>query len=315
MAEMTRTERVRAAVNGEPVDRLPLCFWHHFRPHGSGHRMAEATLRFFDTEFDLDIVKVMPDLPYPFPRRSVREPEDWSLIEPVAPDKGMFGQRLVAIRALREALGADTPIVLTIYNPVAEARHFAADADTFARHCRAHPDAIHHALGVVAENLRRHIAAAIAAGADGVYYALQGITKDGLGEAGYREFGRPYDFLALRGAENGWLNISHIHGDHDILMDMAIDYPVQVISWSDRLTGLSLREVRQKSEKCLMGGLHEFGALPAGDEGAVIAEAEEAIAQTGGRKHILAGGCSVPDETPHEHLRRSRAALARLPGG
>ena len=70
MEEMTRTERVRAAVLGQPVDRLPLCFWHHFRPAGSGARMAEATLRFFDQEFDLDIVKIMPDLPYPFPRLS-----------------------------------------------------------------------------------------------------------------------------------------------------------------------------------------------------------------------------------------------------
>ncbi len=78
---MTRIERVRAAVNGQPVDRLPLCFWHHFRPGGSGARMAEATLRFFDQEFDLDIVKIMPDLPYPFPRHAVHAPEDWALIE------------------------------------------------------------------------------------------------------------------------------------------------------------------------------------------------------------------------------------------
>ncbi len=312
MEEMTRTERVRAAVSGQPVDRLPVCFWHHFRPGGSGARMAEETLRFFDREFDLDIVKIMPDLPYPFPRRSIRDPDDWRLIEPVAPDQGMFGQRLVAIRMLRESLGAETPIVLTIYNPITEVRRFAADTETFTQHLREHPAAVHRALGVIAENLQRNIAAAIAAGADGVYYALQGITEDGLGEMGYREFGRPYDFVALRGAESGWLNISHVHGDHDLLMDLAIDYPVQVISWSDRLTGLSLRQMRLKSEKCFMGGLHEFGALAEGDERAVIAEAEDAVAQIGGRKFILANGCSVRDETPHENLRRSRAALRNL---
>jgi uroporphyrinogen decarboxylase len=312
MEEMTRSERVRAAVSGQAVDRLPLCFWHHFRPAGSGARLAEATLGFFDQEFDLDIVKIMPDLPYPFPRRAVREPEEWALIEPVAADQGMFGQRLVAIRLLRAALGAETPIILTIYNPLAEVRRFAADAATFSRHLREHPAAIHHALGVIAENLQRHMAAAIEAGADGVYYALQGITADDLGEVGYREFGRPYDFVALRGAESGWLNVCHVHGDHDLLMALALDYPVAVLSWSDRLTGLSLREVRLKSEKCVMGGLHEFGALAAGEERAVIAEAEDAVAQTGGRKLILANGCSVPDETPHANLRRSRTALAAI---
>ena len=68
---MTRTERVQAAVNGAEVDRVPVCFWHHFQPEGSGRAMAEATLRFFDEEFDLDIAKVMPDLPYPFPKKSI----------------------------------------------------------------------------------------------------------------------------------------------------------------------------------------------------------------------------------------------------
>ena len=52
--EMTKTERVMAAVNGEEVDRIPVCFWHHFRPEGSGRKMAEATLEFFDYTFDLD---------------------------------------------------------------------------------------------------------------------------------------------------------------------------------------------------------------------------------------------------------------------
>nr|MDQ3045697.1 hypothetical protein [Chloroflexota bacterium] len=75
--KMTRTERVRAAVTGEPVDRLPVCFWHHFHPEGSGRRLAEATRRFFDEAFDLDIVKVMPDIPYPFPHSSIVEPAGW----------------------------------------------------------------------------------------------------------------------------------------------------------------------------------------------------------------------------------------------
>ena len=62
---MTSGERVRAALKGEAVDRMPFCFWHHFKPEGSGERMAELTLEFFRTKFDLDIVKIMPDLLYP----------------------------------------------------------------------------------------------------------------------------------------------------------------------------------------------------------------------------------------------------------
>ena len=36
----TRTERVRAALAGRVLDRVPVCFWHHFKPECSGRRLA-----------------------------------------------------------------------------------------------------------------------------------------------------------------------------------------------------------------------------------------------------------------------------------
>src|SRR3712207_7724048 len=53
----------------------------------------------------------------------------------------------------------------------------------------------------------------------------------------------------------------HVHGERDLMFDDVLDYPVQVLSWSDRLAGPSLREARVMTSKCLMGGWHEFGAL------------------------------------------------------
>src|SRR6186997_2240820 len=105
---MTRTERVQAAVNGAEVDRIPICFWHHFQPEGSGRAMAEATLRFFDDEFALDIAKVMPDLPYPFPRKSIASVDDWRLIEPIDLIRSRYlRERAESIAILRDALGLE----------------------------------------------------------------------------------------------------------------------------------------------------------------------------------------------------------------
>ncbi len=105
--EMSRTERVMAAVRGEPVDRLPVCFWHHFQPAGSGRKLADASLRFFDEVFDLDILKIMPDIPYPFPRQSIQSLDDWRLIEPIDQERSRyFAQRAEAVRVLRDELGA-----------------------------------------------------------------------------------------------------------------------------------------------------------------------------------------------------------------
>lgn len=311
--EMSRTERVMAAVRGEPLDRLPVCFWHHFQPEGSGRNLADASLAFFDETFDLDICKLMPDLPYPFPHQSIQQPNDWRLIEPIDQDRSrFFTQRVEAVSALRDQLGFDTPIVVTLFSPLAEALYFAADRERFFAHAQEAAPVVHEALNTIAENLRAHVRDVIAAGADGIFFSIQGATRAIMSEEMYREFGRPYDLIALQGALNGWLNVLHIHGEKDLMFNLALDYPVQVLSWSDRLAGPSLREARAVTSKCLMGGWHEFGALSNGPADAIRAEAVDAVAQTGGRKFILANGCSVPDDTDERWLHAAREIVDDL---
>ncbi len=315
--EMTRTDRVRAALRGEEVDRIPVAFWHHFKPEGSGRRQAELTLDFFDRAFDLDICKVMPDIPYPFPRKSISDVDGWRLLEPLDLKRSPFiQQRLRTIEFLRDELGDDTPVIMTVFSPLTEALYLAADHETFLRHSEEAPAVVHAALDTIAQNLFDAIELYMVAGADGVFFSLQGaMTAEqpgGLGEARYREFGKPYDLKALRGAADGWLNVLHVHGEGGLLMDTVLDYPFHVLNWSDRLTGISLREMRAQTTKCLMGGWHEFGALSNGPIEGIRAEAEDAIAQTGGRNFILANGCSVPDETPERWLEAARDIAEQL---
>jgi uroporphyrinogen decarboxylase len=310
--EMTRTERVMAAIHGDPVDRVPVCFWHHFQPEGSGRALADATLRFFDEDYDLDIAKVMPDLPYPFPERSITEIDQWRLIEPIDPASRFATQRIEAVRTLRDELGMDTPVVMTVFSPLAQLMYLARDREVFLAHLQQAPVVIHEALSIVAENLRAHLRDMTLAGADGVFFSIQGASTAIMPVEGYREFGRPYDLLALQGARDGWLNILHVHGERDLMFDRVLDYPVQVLSWSDRLAGPSLRDARMLTNKCLMGGWHEFGALSNGPVEAIRTEAEDALVQTGGRKFILANGCSVPDETDPRLLDAARSIAEDL---
>lgn len=310
---MSRTERVRAAARGEPVDRVPLVFWHHFGAPRTGLELAAASLEFFDRRYNLDICKLMPDLPYPLPRNAVRRASDWRLVEPLDHDRSPFvRERVRAIRALRAALGPDTPIVVTMFSPLAEAMYAAATHELFYQHLAEASTAVHDAIGVIAANLGEAIERFIDAGADGIFFAVQGAARDGLGEARYREFGLPYDLLALRRAAGGWLNILHLHGERELLVEPVLDYPVSVISWSDRLAGPSLSAMREKTGRCLMGGWHEFGALSHGPIEAIRAEAVDAVEQTGGRGLILANGCSVPDDTPPDLLLAAREIGGQL---
>src|SRR5579883_823196 len=98
---MTSNERVHAAIQGAEVDRVPLCFWHHFKPEGSGERLAALTLEFFRQKFDLDIVKVMPDLPYPDPPDQLINAEQVRFLPRLDLDTPSFRQQLLCIRTLR----------------------------------------------------------------------------------------------------------------------------------------------------------------------------------------------------------------------
>jgi uroporphyrinogen decarboxylase len=312
---MTAGERVRAALEGAPVDRVPLIFWHHFRPEGSGERLAQLTKEFFHDTFDLDIIKIMPDLPYPEPGRQISSMELRTLphLDLQTP---IFQEQLICIRTLRAELGEDYPIILTIFSPLTYALRWIG-RDRVVDAIRQDPESFEQGLQILAENLRGLLAAAIEAGASGIFFSCMGATNKHLTREEYARLGRPYDLQALAGASKGWLNIVHVHADPDqegdeIYFEDFVDYPVQVMSWSDRLTGPELSEALTLTDKCLMGGLAERGPLIHGGEGELENEILGAVAQTKGRRLILANGCSIPDDNPPEWLHAARRLIEQL---
>jgi uroporphyrinogen decarboxylase len=308
---MTASERVRAAIAGEHVDRVPFCFWHHFKPEGSGERMAELTMEFFRTKFDLDIVKIMPDLLYPDPHT-----KQWSVLPRLGLDTPSFREQLICIRELRSQLEHDFPLILTLFSPFTTITRFLGRAEAIEQ-ARNNPEEFKQGLAIIAANLRDLVSAAIDAGASGIFFSCMGATNADFTREEYADVVRPYDLQVLEGAQAGWLNIVHVHADpaqegDDIYFDAFTDYPVAVMSWSDRLTGPSLSEALMLTHKCLMGGLWERGPLTHGGETELDNEIMSAISQTKGRRLILANGCSVPDDTPEEWLHVARRLVDQL---
>jgi uroporphyrinogen decarboxylase len=313
---MTPGERVQAAVKGEPVDRVPFCFWHHFKPEGSGERLAAFTMEFFVEKFHLDIAKIMPDLPYPAPEQPFFEAEQMRFLPRLDLDTPMFAEQLVCIRALRSRLGSDYPILLTLFSPLTYALRFMGKQKAIAE-ARKNPDPFEEGLGTISANLRRLMEAAIETGASGIFFSCMGATTADFTREEYARFGRPYDLHALEGAGKGWLNTVHVHADPNqsgdqIYFEAFTDYPVSVMSWSDRITGPSISEALTLTDKCLMGGLWERGPLIHGSETELENEILSAVSQTKGRRLILANGCSIPDDAPEEWLHTARRLVDNL---
>lgn len=316
MSTMTPGERVRAAVQGEEVDRVPLCFWHHFRPEGSGERLAQFTKNFFVDTFKLDIAKIMPDLPYPEPETRPTTAEQLRLLPRLDLDTPAFREQLLCVRTLRSMLGDDYPILLTLFSPLTYAMRFLGKEKALEA-ARIRPDVLGEGLGTIAANLSKLMSAAIEAGASGIFFSCMGATTADLTLDDYANAAYAYDIQALRGANGGWLNTVHVHADPEqrsdqVYLEFFDRYPVAVLSWSDRLTGPNLEEAQSMTDKCMMGGLLERGPLIHGSENEIKNEMLSAITQTRGKKLILANGCSIPDDAPTSWLHTARDLIDNL---
>ncbi|HEV8191372.1 MAG TPA: uroporphyrinogen decarboxylase family protein, partial [Ktedonobacterales bacterium] len=104
-------------------------------------------------------------------------------------------------------------------------------------------------------------------------------------------------------------NVLHNCGDA-IYFDLLADYPVHAISWSATLPhNPALAEGKQRTTRAVMGGVSEKTTLPDGTPEQVAGEVRQAIAQTGGRRVLVAPGCSIPPRTPKANLEAAAAVV------
>jgi uroporphyrinogen decarboxylase len=323
---MTRRERVQAALRGEPVDRAPISLWHHFPGQDDTADALAASTVAFQARYDCDLVKLMPTGMYPvmdygvavrpsadaigttrFVRGPIREPADWSRLPEVAPDRGVLGAQVEAVRLVRAHLGPGSPVIQTIFSPLTVAAKLAGDHAPVLALAASDPDALNVVLARLAGDVVRFGRACLEAGADGFFFATQ------LGgrafEPAYRRFGVPYDLRVLeRLRGDSWCTILHLHGT-DPLFELADEYPVDAVNWHDRDTRPTLSEGLARTRRALVAGIARGGAIAQGRPEEAAAEVRDAVRQTAGRRLIVAPGCVIPYRAPESNLSAARRAV------
>jgi uroporphyrinogen decarboxylase len=328
VTEMSKRDRLLAAVAGSEVDRPPVALWRHFP--GDDQRpsdLAAATVA-FQRRWDWDLVKVTPASSFcvrdwgvedqwvgnsegtrDYTRRAIVEPEDWFRLTVLDAHSGSLGGQLRCLEHIRSELGEDTPVIQTIFSPLSQAKNLAGN-ERLLVHLRRYPQALKAGLETIVQTTAQFIELAMKTGIDGVFYAVQHARYEYMSEDLYAEFGRTYDLRLLEIAEqsNARFNMLHLHGD-DVMFDLLADYPVQAWNWHDQETPPSLREGQPRVKGAVLGGLRQWETLLRGDPDQVRAEAQAALAQTGGRRFILGTGCVAPVNAPWSNLRAVRAAV------
>lgn len=327
MTELSKRERLEAAIHGEPGDRPPVALWRHFPGDDQDPSELATSILAFQREYDFDFIKVTPASSFcvrdwgaqdrwvgneegtrEYTYRPVQRVEDWASLPLLEPESGALGAQLYCLELLHQALGDEVPFIQTIFNPLAQAKYLAGPQRLLV-HLRQEPAALQAGLETITETTVRFIEAARRRGISGIFLAVQHASYELLSEQEYHEYGVPYDRRLLEAAEGLWLNVLHLHGN-GIMFDLVAGYPVQVVNWHDRETLPTLREGQARVRGAVLGGLRQWETILRGTPDDVRREAWEAMQQTGGRRFILGTGCVTPIMAPWSNLRAAREAVS-----
>ncbi len=320
----THRERMLACLRGETLDRIPVALWRHFPVDDQDPGALAAAHLAFQRTYDFDFVKVTPSSSFclkdwgvddvwegdpegtrRYTRSVVVKPSDWERLPQLDPLVPHLAAQLACLRRLRQELGPDTPILQTVFSPLAQAKHLATEK-VLLDHLRNAPEALWVGLNTIAATTKAFVEAAVQTGIDGIFYAVQHAQASLLSEPEFLRFGRGLDLDVLSSTAGLWFNLLHLHGE-GIYFQAASDYPVQAINWHDRDTAPSLAAARPIFRGALCGGLARETLVykTAAD---VKVEAADAVKQLQGRGLILSTGCVVPIIAPHGNLVAAREA-------
>ena len=340
-ARLDKRQRVEAALAGQPVDRVPVSAWAHLLPEEvRAAALAQASVKWF-RDHDWDWLKVNPratvfaegfgvgfDLGtyYGVLPRQTTPTRTFTLedLKPADPGRGVWAEHLDALKTIKAGL-AGAPFIQTVFSPASVLGFVVGrptattqlsvaqnHADTLLNLIRTQPKVVHQALEVITQGLEKFAAASVAQGADGLFFAITKLAREGaLTPAEFEEFGKPYDLRVLKAAETARFNVLHLCGAR-VHWKKAMDYPVRALNWASVGQGNpSVAEARNSTDLALIGGVDGVDLIQKGTPAEVEAAARRALEQAGTKKFLLAPGCCVEPDAPAENLKALRRSVER----
>lgn len=317
---MDKIERIKLVLNSEEVDVVPSSFWmHHSEVDQDPRSLAELQVD-YAKKYDFDFIKLMPfglygvqdygakikifnkiNEPPIVEDYGIHEILDWANLDTLPAYYGTYGKQVQLAQYVQKLTKGKIPFIQTIFSPLTNARKLAGDR--ILVDMKENPKIFKQGLQAITETTINFIKANINIGIHGFFFATQCASYDYLTEDEYKEFGEFFDLQIINAYKDiTYFNVAHIHGDN-VMFELIEDYPINCISFHDRWGKISLKDAREKTDKCLLGGLREIPYY--NNDGIKIKEnifvggnildiekhVFEAIDQVDGKGIILGPGC------------------------
>lgn len=306
---MTKTERIKAAIEGRQTDSIPYAFWTHLPGIDMDpSALADATFDFYK-KYDIDFIKTMNNGMYPIEDLSctidysdivsggvaklidtpVKSIDDWENVKVTSIDQGALKRELTSLSLLIEKTKGEVPVIFTVFSPITTADKISNKY--LIEHIKnGGGSKVHKALEAITQTTCQLVKRAIDIGADGIFFASQMSSYDIMSEELYKEYGVYYDERVIT-ASKGWFNVLHAHGDN-IMFNLLKNYPVNVFNWHVWESLPKLEEANFLAHKCVMGGIKRMD-ITNRNKNELQNQIYECVKALKGRGHILTPGCVI----------------------
>ena len=343
MNDMKKEERIKAALSLREVDRIPVSVWMHYSGVDQDPLSLAKAQVWTAEKYNHDFIKLMPfglygvqdwgtkvrissvkgDPPEVL-EYAVQSAEDWKKIDVLPGTYGAYGNQVLLARYVSKFVDNEIPFVQTIFSPLTTARKMAGDR--ILVDMKENPELLKQALQAITDTTINFVRENINAGVSGFFFATQCCNSTYMSEDEYREFGLAFDSQVVDSYKDiTYFNIGHLHGENG-MFKLFDELGHTAVNWHDRWCRPSMREARELSGKCFVGGLRECAVydekrgvmvpspLENGTEEEIYQHVKEAVDGAGKRGLILSPGCCASQFVGEYQLNALRQAVEKLGG-
>lgn len=332
---MDKRERFLKVVNNQPVDRVPVAFFHHFcsfddfgkglyddaifKQNVEGHRKAREV-------FDPDVIKIMNDslMTMPVDASFVATASDLRRIRPLGPDSAFFKKSIELTKTVLEVYkDSEAPKFITSFSPTFLLREAVAgtlpvggaDESKLLGLFAEEPDAVEEALKYLAEGVAQLNRALMEqTDIDGIYYSVNNQSAF-FSDEDYRKYVSPHDKFVLDEANKlGQMNMLHICGfaGRGNNLKLFTEFEAAVYNWAVHAEGVTLSEGKKLfGGKAVCGGFAQNQTIYTGTREEVEAATFNILDEAGTLGVMIGADCTVPNDIDDIRLEWVRQAAIK----
>ena len=342
MKKMTKMERVKACLAGQPVDRPPFIAWgpHLNLEDRNTNDFTKAVIAYED-QHDFDILKVMQNgLYFAEDFGHVAAPpensDDAGFKKTVIPainsvqtmanlttrpiTQGALAREMENIRILSEYYKDRVPVLATVFGPYRtfchmsgyygmEDRNVSLFGGNMIDFIKLHESEFFHTMEVLTQQCIMNMRGFLQQGAAGFFFCTGGTyPMDPFTDDEYEKYIYPFDKQVLDAVMPDTIfMMHHICGDNVQHLEKMLTLPGHAVNWEDDSPmNPSIAQMRRLTDKVLMGGVdrhHDFyGADREKVKQTIRAKVLQSMKEAGDTRFISAVGCESPREITHRFV-------------